>query len=404
MGQEQSRFQDDPDFQRVNEAVNAEGPAGVERFIEERLNGWKNESVKFGISGRTSTGKSSFINYILGLKEGDEGAAEIGLGNTTRSATYYVHPKNKNITIVDLPGVGTILFPKKGYCDKMLIREYDYFLIFFDTVLHEDDAWLANQLMKLEHQKFALVRSKVDKDVKQGKKRHQTEEKTLSDLRTKIESEIQNSVFGVSTKNKLDLLFLISNKKPSIGEMEKLNKHILNSLSSINEDKKHAFLSSIGNWSKAIIDEKYNSLKKRVIGVTVGTSIISAVPVPGLDMAINFGILVNEVRHYINVFGLSRDHLESLKDFDHSLLKRRDFLSKSITSGVLINIIKQDLGNLAAMAVVVTASSFLDIFLPIVGSVISSVATAATVNRFLCGVLDDLRQDALTVYIHIQQK
>jgi hypothetical protein len=48
--------------------------------------------------------------------------------------------------------------------------------------------------------------------------------------------------------------------------------------------------------------------------------------VPGVDVAINTVFLLHEVRHYMSVFGIDRERVNSLKDFDHSLLKCRSLL------------------------------------------------------------------------------
>lgn len=213
----------------------------VQRRLYEDLNKLENKSIKFGISGMTNTGKSTFINSIRGLKEGDVGLAEVGRGNTTTSPTSYFHSENKKLEFVDLPGVGTIKFPKKNYIEKMHIREYDYFLIFFDTVLQEDDVWLACELSKL-NKGFTLVRSEVDKDVKIGMKRGLSEETVLDRLRDQVNSAKRSQKY---LKDCIDIFF-ISSKKPWMGEMDNLHKHIMEKLQLINEEKKYHCVSS---WS-----------------------------------------------------------------------------------------------------------------------------------------------------------
>ena len=45
-----------------------EGPIAVSAYIDESLNRWKNEQVKFAITGRRATGKSTFNNEIRNKK------------------------------------------------------------------------------------------------------------------------------------------------------------------------------------------------------------------------------------------------------------------------------------------------------------------------------------------------
>jgi hypothetical protein len=61
-------------------------------------------------------GKSSFINAIRSLKFGDPGlAATSCFGNTAQDATVYKFPRNKMITLHDLPSFGTTQFPTNEY-------------------------------------------------------------------------------------------------------------------------------------------------------------------------------------------------------------------------------------------------------------------------------------------------
>lgn len=397
MGQKQSTaVSDNPEVQKLYEIAKSEGPASVQRYLDVTLNKWKTESVKFGIIGKTNVGKSSFINAIRGVTMGNEGYAAVGRGNTTQSPTSYYHPENKNIEFVDLPGVGTVKFPKQTYIEKMKISEYDYFFIFFDTVLCEDDIWIAIQLLTLV-KPFSFVRSKIDKDVKRGQENNETEEQVLKRIREIFMSALEEHI----ELKEFAEIFLISSKIPAIGKMDKLNKHILDSLSSLNQKKHEAVVFSFGPMSEAVIDEKYKSLKKRAIAVTVGTSIIAGIPLPFVDLAINLGIIVTEIKHYITVFGLSKKQMDSLQNFDYNQLKCKHLLSKKATLTDLTQIIRGQYIKFLATAALLALESVADVFLPIVGSVISSATTAGIVHKFLNKSLDDLRHDAIMVYNHV---
>ena len=47
-----------------------EGLIAVSEYIDKSLHRWKKEQVKFAITGRSATGKSTFINTIRNLKPG----------------------------------------------------------------------------------------------------------------------------------------------------------------------------------------------------------------------------------------------------------------------------------------------------------------------------------------------
>jgi phage/plasmid-associated DNA primase len=55
----------------------------VSQYIDKSLNRWRKEQVKFAMTGRSATGKSTFINTIRNLKPGDDGFAMAGSGDTT---------------------------------------------------------------------------------------------------------------------------------------------------------------------------------------------------------------------------------------------------------------------------------------------------------------------------------
>ena len=68
-------------------------------------------------------------------------------------------------------------------------------------------------------------------------------------------------------------------------------------------------------------------LKKRLVRVTALAAGIAAIPVPGVDVAVN--ILAHEVSYYMRVFGVERESVYSLRYFDHSLLKCKSQLESN---------------------------------------------------------------------------
>ena len=79
-------------------------------YIDESLNRWKKEQVKFAITGYSATGKSTFMNTIRNSKPCDDGFAKTGSGDTTIKPTLYIHPNNDQIVFYDLPGFSSTNF------------------------------------------------------------------------------------------------------------------------------------------------------------------------------------------------------------------------------------------------------------------------------------------------------
>ena len=116
------------------------------------------------MTGRSATGKSTFINTIRNVNPGDDDFAMAESGDTTITPKLYIHPKNDQITFYDLPGYSSTTFKKEDYLSEMKISDYDFFFIFFNNVLSEDEKWLVGELCKLG-KPFALVRTKIDIDI-----------------------------------------------------------------------------------------------------------------------------------------------------------------------------------------------------------------------------------------------
>jgi hypothetical protein len=98
----------------------------------------------------SGVGKSTFINCLRGLEAEDEGAANVGVVETTNEPTPYEHPDFPNLKIWDLPGkisffflfrillvliigVGTPNYPRSCYLEKIQFERYDFFLILCRT-------------------------------------------------------------------------------------------------------------------------------------------------------------------------------------------------------------------------------------------------------------------------------
>ena len=56
------------------------------------------------------------------LTADDEGAAAVGVTETTTDITDYPHPNNEMLKFWDLPGVGTPRFTKDRYLEAIQVR------------------------------------------------------------------------------------------------------------------------------------------------------------------------------------------------------------------------------------------------------------------------------------------
>lgn len=128
-------------------------------------------AVNIAVIGKSGVGKSSFINAIRGLTADDDGAAPVGVTETTTEITPYTHPHHPDVTFWDLPGVGTDQFPQTEYLRLISVDRYDLFVIISATRFYEIDTWLVNEVSR-RGKMFAFVRTKVDVDVRSNRKAH----------------------------------------------------------------------------------------------------------------------------------------------------------------------------------------------------------------------------------------
>ncbi|XP_013412739.1 T-cell-specific guanine nucleotide triphosphate-binding protein 1-like [Lingula anatina] len=133
-------------------------------FMANKIKEAENVTVKIAVTGMAGTGKSVFVNTFRGLTADDRDATEAGSIETTAVPKEYQHPNNKNITLWDLPGVGTSKFKKDDYLEKVNFGSYDFFLIFTKSRILEDDVWLAKKA-QLRGKKYFIVRTHIDVDV-----------------------------------------------------------------------------------------------------------------------------------------------------------------------------------------------------------------------------------------------
>ncbi|KAK7809990.1 hypothetical protein U0070_015727 [Myodes glareolus] len=101
--------------------------------IHKELRNIENAPLNIAVTGETGTGKSTFINALRGLGQEDVGAAPTGVTETTLKRIPYLHPMFSQVTIWDLPGIGSTSFPPENYLTEMKFGQYDFFIIISAT-------------------------------------------------------------------------------------------------------------------------------------------------------------------------------------------------------------------------------------------------------------------------------
>lgn len=370
------------EFDLLQRLAKEGGPFELFQHIKGSLNRWEKEQVKFAITGRSSTGKSTFINTIRKLKPGDDGFAKTGSGNTTITPTLYMHPTNDQIAFYDLPCYSTTKFKKENYINEMKISDYEFFLIFFDNVLGEDDVWLVGELRKLK-KPFSLVRSKIDADIESAICNGKDQEMIIPE----ITREIRDALNANPELKYAKKIFLISSRKPDWGKMADLLRYVEDNIGGL---KAQALLFSLESVTKEIVEIKYKLFKARMSNI-----ILFASGMAGLAVANNTSWLENEVHLYLRLFGINQAGVNSLRKFNPSELKCRSLLEPSFNMETFV---ATRMGRYSSPLTTPIIDNFI---LSFVGSLLSAGVTAAFAYRFLNDVLQDIKHDAVLIYEHV---
>uniref|UniRef100_A0A3Q4M4L3 IRG-type G domain-containing protein n=1 Tax=Neolamprologus brichardi TaxID=32507 RepID=A0A3Q4M4L3_NEOBR len=169
--------------EEINEAVLKNDQPAAAAKITELMMKEKNITLNIAITGESGAGKSTFVNALRGLSDDDEGAAPTGVTETTSEVTPYPHPNYPNVTLWDLPGIGTTKFPADEYLELVGFEKFDFFIVVSATRFTENDVKLAQEIQRMK-KKFYFVRSKIDNNMRaEGRKRDFSEEGTLTKIR-----------------------------------------------------------------------------------------------------------------------------------------------------------------------------------------------------------------------------
>ena len=96
-------------------------------ITQKYLGDLNNISLNIAVTGESGSGKSTFLNAFRGIDNTDERAAPTGVVETTTKTVPYPHPIYPNVTLWDLPGIGTTKFPADQYLEYVEFEKFDFF-------------------------------------------------------------------------------------------------------------------------------------------------------------------------------------------------------------------------------------------------------------------------------------
>ncbi|XP_059102352.1 interferon-inducible GTPase 1-like [Peromyscus eremicus] len=287
---------------------------GANSAIIDALKKIDSTPLNVAVTGESGAGKSTLINALRGVGHEDEDAAEIGVVETTMKRHPYKHPNIPNVVFWDLPGIGTTNFPPNFYLEKIKFHEYDFFIIVSATRFKKNDIDLTKAISMMKKD-FYFVRTKVDSDLNNEK-----EFKPRTFNREKVLQQIRNSCVKTFQENNIEEppIFLISNRNLSDYDFPFLMDKVMSVLP---VHKRHIFMLSLPNITRATIERKRQFLKQRIWLETFLTDLLSIIPsLAHLLMGSDVENLEKSLNFYRTVFGVGDASLQSLaKDWGMSV-------------------------------------------------------------------------------------
>uniref|UniRef100_A0A8C3S7I8 IRG-type G domain-containing protein n=1 Tax=Chelydra serpentina TaxID=8475 RepID=A0A8C3S7I8_CHESE len=292
------------DLEELKAAIEGGNLSEMVSKVQESLEQLKNMKLNLAITGESGCGKSSFINAMLGLNDDEnEDAAKVDVTETTMEPTPYPHPEHPNVTMWDLPGIGTPSFQPDSYLQQVNFACYDFFIIIASERFKSTHADLAQEIQRMG-KKFYFVRSKVDADLQNEKRKKSfSEGRTLQKIRDDCVVRLQGA--GVSSPQ----VFLVSRWDFDKYDSPRLQETLVDELDSL---KRHIFLLSLPSISGPILIRKKKALQDQVWKHALLSCLISPLPIPGLSFVCDVSLLMGCMACYRKSFGLDNDSLVNL--------------------------------------------------------------------------------------------
>ncbi|KXJ25281.1 interferon-inducible GTPase 5 [Exaiptasia diaphana] len=368
--------------EEVQEYVSENGLSNIEQFFKEKLEGWQDVEVNIGVTGDSGTGKSSFINAIRELDDDDEQAAKVGVTETTMEPKCYDHPSNPKIKFYDLPGIGTPNFPDlDSYCRETNLEQYHTFLIFTSTRFTKNDLILAQKIRSLK-KKFFFVRTKIDDNVRAERRKKSFNERAMLE---KIRSDCAENLSDLLEKRQD--VFLISNHDPSKWDFDRLTNAILDVLPTRQKEAMSLTLGVLTTLSKDLLKRKVKVLQGRMWMIAGASAAGAIVPIPGLSIALDLGLILNEVKFYKSQLGIPDEGSERFQTLHADT---QDQIKRICIDGVAIR---------SLMSTFATESAVEEVarFIPFIGSVIAGSLSFAGTYYVLGQCLEKIEALAIKV-------
>ncbi|XP_065276613.1 interferon-inducible GTPase 5-like [Emys orbicularis] len=347
----------------------------------------KKTKLNVAITGECGSGKSSFINAIRSRADDDEDAAETDVTESAKKSTPYPHPKHPNVTMWDLPGIGTPNYSANTDVEKMDLAFYDFFIIITSQRFRESDANLAQKIQRMR-KKFYFVRSRVDEDLRNEKRRRTevNEEEVLQRIRNDCIRNLQDAGFHSPQ------VFLVSSWDFEKYDAPELQETFSNEL---NTHRRHVIFRDLLSQAEKHLNWKKEAVEQQIWKQAIKSGAIATIPLPFLSVWWDVGILVDNMTKFCESFGLDDDSIKALeKSMGESGELKTEIqfpLAKERSRDEALKLLEEATG-----LVMMIAKYFISM-IPGIGTVIAGVTSYRVTGRLLRTFVARVAEDAQRV-------
>jgi len=384
-----------PELDELKNAFQSGGVEECRSMLERKRDEWKTIPLNVAVIGNSGVGKSSFINAIRRLSADDEGAAQVGVKETTFDIRSYPHPINPLLKFWDLPGVGTDHFPRKTYLSDIEVDRYDFFLLITADRFTENDSWLGKEFRERK-KKYFFVRTKIGVDISNNKKAHpktHDEEAVVREIRESTEQHLrENGCTDVP-------MFLIDSYKLKKFEFHQLEHHLIDEFPKL---KRSALVLSLQATSKEMISLKVAELRSRMWKLAALSGVVATIPLLGVSMVFDLTLVVAEADVYFTQLGLDETSLKRYAKLTSTDYQQLQSVVDSCLGCRIVGVggLKKLVEVLHKRAAPVVASAAIEEgsrFIPFIGSLIAAPLSFGGTYYALKLVLDKMESAALEV-------
>lgn len=338
-------------------------------------------TIRIGVVGESGTGKSSLINRIFG-----EYVAEVGSVEQTNEPTSYKKGNSSGLEFVDLPGTGTEKWPIESYItDLELLDKYDAFILVCRGRVMKNEIILYRELRNSDKQVF-VVRNYFDSALEGELGKPKEKQRSSEDLRKLIVEDLRHQLNESSVK----VYLTCAQPGKHAFDLDELLTDITDSLGELKQIK---FLSESAVLSERSLQKKQEAASKIVSYYAAAAALNGLNPIPGVDVAVDVGVLMAMSKHVIGCYGLNENQLE----WTFSGRANRIALIQRLSSKFGQFLLKEYIVKLLMRYAVQESAKTLVKWIPFIGQIIAAGIGYKITISFGNDVIEECHKGALEV-------